>query len=359
MKKFLLFLMTLLVSSSAYAATLIDKSEKTTASSDDIIYIIDNPGGSPSDGKITVANFFGTQSVDTLSDINTATAASGNLFIADGTDWESQSMSGDVTITSGGVTTVADDSHNHVITNIDAFTEVELQTQLSNVTDVYTNNDTDFVDGTELADTITVDGSSLDIGDGGGTNESRFGTNGALSFGGTAKPNKRVFVSATGGICTTTSGCTDATQSETTTNDINYFSSAFNGTSDNNWQTTFTLPENYDGGTFTAAVEWTGTHSAGSTVRWCVAGMSIGDDDVLDTAFGTEVCVNDDTTATGDFQRTAETSSITFSGSPSGGDRVWLRVKRDADDAADDNNSNANFLGVWTVFTVDQLSTED
>ena len=51
------------------------------------------------------------------------------------------SFSGDATMTDAGVVTVGDDSHSHVITNIDAFTEAQLQTQLSNVTDVFTNND--------------------------------------------------------------------------------------------------------------------------------------------------------------------------------------------------------------------------
>ncbi len=50
-------------------------------------------------------------------------------------------MSGDVTISNTGVATVADDSHNHIITNIDPFTEAQLETQLSDVTNVFTNND--------------------------------------------------------------------------------------------------------------------------------------------------------------------------------------------------------------------------
>ncbi len=74
----------------------------------------------------------------------------------------------------------------------------------------------------------------------------------------------------------------------------------------------------------TALVLSTATHVCADTVTWDVSMMSIGDDDVLDTAFGTAQSVSDDTTATGDFQRTAETSAITCSGSPVGGDRVWV-----------------------------------
>ncbi len=42
-----------------------------------------------------------------LSDINTATPTSGNLLIADGTDWESVNTSGDIDITYAGVTSIA------------------------------------------------------------------------------------------------------------------------------------------------------------------------------------------------------------------------------------------------------------
>jgi|GEM_PF-6325233 len=43
-------------------------------------------------------------------------------------------VSSDITIADGGAVTVADDSHNHVITNIDSFTSLQLATQLSNET---------------------------------------------------------------------------------------------------------------------------------------------------------------------------------------------------------------------------------
>lgn len=170
---------------------------------------------------------------------------------------------------------------------------------------------------------------------------------------------RRVFLSATAGAPTTTAGCADAVKVETTINDVIYFHCAFDGATDENWQTTFTLPENYDGGTFTAAVEWSGTHTAADTVRWEVAIMSITDDDVLDTAFGAAVAIDDDTTATGDFQRTAETAAITASGTPVGGDRIWVKVTRDANHANDDDTDDAQFMGVWLTFGIDQLSSED
>jgi len=57
-------------------------------------------------------------------------------------------------LSAGGV--VDDDSHAHLITNVDAFTEVQLQTQLSDVTDVFTNNDGTLADDNLGDDLITA-----------------------------------------------------------------------------------------------------------------------------------------------------------------------------------------------------------
>ncbi len=61
--------------------------------------------------------------------------ASANIIVGNGSGVATAvAMSGDVSITNGGVTAVADDSHNHVITNIDAFTSLALATQLTDET---------------------------------------------------------------------------------------------------------------------------------------------------------------------------------------------------------------------------------
>lgn len=61
---------------------------------------------------------------------------------------------GDLEIASG-VLNVTDDSHNHVITNIDSFSEANLETQLSDVTAVFTNN---------VTGDVTVSGGTSTIG---------------------------------------------------------------------------------------------------------------------------------------------------------------------------------------------------
>ncbi len=54
-----------------------------------------------------------------------------------------------------GALTVTDDGHNHVITNIDAFTETQLETQLSDVTALFTNN---------VTGDVTVSGATSTLG---------------------------------------------------------------------------------------------------------------------------------------------------------------------------------------------------
>jgi len=58
---------------------------------------------------------------------------SGYIWVADGVDFESVVMSGDATIATGGAVTIADDSHNHVIGNIDGVTSLHM-TQVPSLT---------------------------------------------------------------------------------------------------------------------------------------------------------------------------------------------------------------------------------
>lgn len=53
--------------------------------------------------------------LEDLTDVADSTATSGNVLIADGTDWHSVPISGDVTITSAGVATVNDASIDHTL----------------------------------------------------------------------------------------------------------------------------------------------------------------------------------------------------------------------------------------------------
>ena len=103
MKKLLLLIGCILLVSNLYAADteISDLTADATPGTDSLIATIDDPSGTPVSRKSTIG-----QVLSAANDLDS---------------------SGDV----------SDDSHNHVITNIDAFTEAQLETQMSG-TDVVT-----------------------------------------------------------------------------------------------------------------------------------------------------------------------------------------------------------------------------
>ena len=72
----------------------------------DYVLIYDN---SASSYKKIAAKYLGSNSLAELDNVNTDTATSGNMMVADGVDWESIAMSGDITMTSAGVTSTGSD----------------------------------------------------------------------------------------------------------------------------------------------------------------------------------------------------------------------------------------------------------
>lgn len=98
----------------------------------------------------------GATELSDLSDAASTTPTGGQILIYDSGDnqYENKTMSGDASIAYTGAVTVADDSHAHVITNIDAFTEAQLESQLSDVTDVITGDES--IDALGDVDTTTV-----------------------------------------------------------------------------------------------------------------------------------------------------------------------------------------------------------
>jgi hypothetical protein len=164
MKKLFTFLLFMFVATVVFAANskFTDLTEDASPSTDDIIATVDDPGGTPASRKATIANVlvdgnipnditidnastadalsangancsagnsplgvdasgavescfdvvtqdeYGSPSLDTLSDVGSATATIGNLLIADGDSWETQTVSGDVTIGATGAVAIGD-----------------------------------------------------------------------------------------------------------------------------------------------------------------------------------------------------------------------------------------------------------
>jgi hypothetical protein len=151
----------------------------------------------------------------------------------------------------------------------------------------------------------------------------------------------------------TTSGCAAAT-TETTTNKIMLNVCDYDAATDEAAQFLVGMPKSWNEGTITAQFSWTAASGSGNVV-WGMQCLARGDDDALDTAFGTAQTVTDGLTATGDLMISSATSAITVGGSPAENDNVWCRVYRDADNGSDTFSADARLIGVKVLYGINAL----
>ncbi|MCH7745526.1 MAG: right-handed parallel beta-helix repeat-containing protein [Chloroflexi bacterium] len=155
---------------------------------------------------------------------------------------------------------------------------------------------------------------------------------------------------------TTTNGAGDADKlpesTETSTNKVNYDYLAFDTTTEENAYFQFSFPKGWDEGTITFRVKWTNT--AGLTTETVVFGLkaiALSNDDALDTAWGTEVTVNDTWIAQNDAHISPESAAVTIGGTPAAGDIVFFNIARKT--GSDDLTGDARLLEVILTFTRD------
>lgn len=147
-------------------------------------------------------------------------------------------------------------------------------------------------------------------------------------------------------VSRTTAGPSDGTV-ELTTNKLMLKTKDFDQTTEEYVQFHFTAEEKWDLSTMTARFIW-GHTTGGATfnVVWGIQGLSLSDDDAMDTAFGTGITVTDSGGTGNDIYRSAETSAFTLSNTPAKGDELYFQVYRKAADAADTLNLDARLIGV-------------
>lgn len=122
-------------------------------------------GTTLTEGSNAVPN--ATDTIDFFAGINTATATAGHLLIADGSSWDNITLSGDCTVNALGAIAIVDDSHNHVLANIDEISggvgSEDLEAEdfgdfTSDGTDAGCTLDADSVATNELSDFGTLTG---------------------------------------------------------------------------------------------------------------------------------------------------------------------------------------------------------
>lgn len=130
---------------------------------------------------------------------------------------------------------------------------------------------------------------------------------------------------------------------ETTTNDSMLSTLDFDQTTQEGATAIVKPPRKWDLSTITFRHLWTADAGTG-TFELELDAVALSDDDVIDAAWGTAVGVSDTLLATGDMHISAESSAVTIAGTPTLGDAVAIRIKRDV--ANDTLTADARLIGV-------------
>jgi|TARA_R100000479_G_scaffold169763_1_gene111750 hypothetical protein len=155
-------------------------------------------------------------------------------------------------------------------------------------------------------------------------------------------------------------GCADlATTAAATAGRPDIRALAFDKDSDEHAQFTIAMPKMWNEGTITAQFYWTNIYETSGGVSWGLQGVSLSNNDAIDTAFGTPVVTDDTQVGTVRYVHiSAESSAITIGGSPAANDLTCFQVYRDVSDSNDTLNEDALLLGIKLFYTIDGHNDE-
>ena len=149
-----------------------------------------------------------------------------------------------------------------------------------------------------------------------------------------------------------TNGCADIAQVELS-NGPEIKTLDFDKDSDESAQFAVAFPKSWNEGTITFQAFFTADSTNTGTVSWSLAGVSIADNDSINTAFGTGVAptAKAHSGTANDLDVTAESGAVTIAGSPSTDEEVYFQITRDVSE--DSLTADAKLLGVKLFFTTD------
>ena len=162
-----------------------------------------------------------------------------------------------------------------------------------------------------------------------------------------------IWVPASAMYPSTTNGCSDIAQVETTALRPDLKVLDFAAAADDFAQFAIAFPKSWNEGTVTYQPFWTVTGTNTGTMVWQLGGIAVSSDDTINTAFGTLVA----TTAlahsgtSNDLMVSAESGAVTIAGSPAANDLCFFQINNDA--SASGQTGAARLLGVKFFFTTD------
>jgi len=151
----------------------------------------------------------------------------------------------------------------------------------------------------------------------------------------------------------TTNGA-DAQQVETTATRPDMKVLDFDAGTDEFAQFSVAFPKSWNEGTITYQVYWTPASTNTGNCIFGLQGVSCGDSDTIDIAYGTAINITDAGIGTvEDQQVSAVSSAVTIAGSPAVDQLTYFQLFRDADAGGDTFSADARVLGIKIFFTTD------
>lgn len=254
-------------------------------------------------------------------------------------------------------TSSSDPGHKHTLAN--GATDVTSSATELNVLDgipaTLTATELGYVDGVTSAIQTQMDlkaplASPTFTGDVGVATTANIQVNGA-------DPKRGIYVPASSMYPSTTAGCAPLAQYETGTNDVNMKVLDFDQTTEEAAEFNLPAPDYWDLSTVTVIFYWTAASGTGDVI-WALKGLSLSNDDALDTAFGTAQTVTDTLIAANDLHITSATSAITIGGTPAKSDNLYFKVYRDADAGGDTFDTDARLIGIKIKFGISQYDDQ-
>ena len=146
----------------------------------------------------------------------------------------------------------------------------------------------------------------------------------------------------------------DAQQVETTALRPDMKVLDFDASTDEFAQFSVAFPKSWNEGTVTYQVYWTPASTNTGNCIFGLQGVSCGDSDTIDVAYGTAVNITDAGIGTvEDQQVSAVSSAVTIAGSPAVDQLTYFQLFRDANAGGDTFSADARVLGIKIFFTTD------
>ena len=128
----------------------------------------------------------------------------------------------------------------------------------------------------------------------------------------------------------------------------------FDASTDEFAQFSVAFPKSWNEGTVTYQVYWTPASTNTGDCIFGLQGVSCGDSDTIDVAYGTAVTVTDAGIGTVEDQQVSSASSaVTIAGSPAVDQLTYFQLFRDANAGGDTFSADARVLGIKIFFTTD------